>query len=583
MNQPKRDIHSQSNPEQVRTRNVALDLTVDFDKSQLRGHATLTVERQPGANGAPLVVDTRGLAIDKVEATGDPEQFSAAKFSLGKADPILGAALTVELPPAATRVRIHYATTAESTALQWLAPAQTAGKKHPFLFTQSQPILARTWIPLQDSPGVRVTFSAVVRTPKALRAVMSTANQQDAPLTGEFRFHQRRAIPAYLIALAVGDVEFRGIGPRTGVYAEPSVVESAQREFSDVEKMLRATEALYGPYRWDRYDVLVLPPSFPFGGMENPMLTFATPTILAGDKSLVSLIAHELAHSWSGNLVTNATWRDFWLNEGFTVYVERRILEQVYGKPRADMEAVLGRAKLEADLKRLAPKDQILHINLDGRDPDDGFNDIPYEKGALFLSTIEQAVGRAKFDEFLRKYFDHFGFTSITTGIFEDYLARHLPEASKVPLKAWIEEPGVPAGAFVPKSEAFPKVEAEAAKPAAAVAAENWSTHEWLHFIESLPPKPDMAGLDKRFHLTQSGNAEIASAWLILAVRNGYAPANARVEEFLTSMGRRKFLKPLYEELVKTPEGTARARTIFAKARAGYHPIAVSTIEGIVK
>src|SRR5439155_12241219 len=258
-------------------------------------------------------------------------RYEAGMFTLGDKDKILGAPLTIPLPARATRVRISYSTSPGASGLQWLEPAQTAGKKRPFLFTQSQAIHARSWIPLQDSPGVRMTYSAVVRTPKDLVAVMSAPNNPNAPPNGEYRFRQRMAIPSYLIALAVGDLRFRPMGNRTGVYAEPAVIDRAAAEFSDTEQMLEAAQSLYGPYRWGRYDLLVLPPSFPFGGMENPTLTFATPTILAGDKSLVSLVAHELAHSWSGNLVTNATWSDFWLNEGFTVYVERRILEKLYG------------------------------------------------------------------------------------------------------------------------------------------------------------------------------------------------------------------------------------------------------------
>ena len=308
---------------------------------------------------------------------------------------------------------------------------------------------------------MRVTYSAVVRTPKELVAVMSAPNDPNAPRNGEYHFRQRNAIPSYLIALAVGDLQFRAIGSRTGVYAEPSVADRAAAEFADTEKMLQAAQDLYGAYRWGRYDLLVLPPSFPFGGMENPSLTFATPTILAGDKSLVSLVAHELAHSWSGNLVTNATWSDFWLNEGFTVYVERRILEKIYGRPREEMEAVLGRQELEAELAKLPPGDQILHIDLKGRDPDDGVTSVPYEKGALLLRSLEEKFGRERFDAFLREYFDHFAFQSITTGIFVDYLQKHLLNGNTdIPLDEWLNKPGLPATAPRPVSDAFEKVAA---------------------------------------------------------------------------------------------------------------------------
>jgi leukotriene-A4 hydrolase len=587
MQKPQRDIHSYSNPEQARVKDLTLDAEVLFDRKIIRGTATLAVER--AEPGAPLILDTRDLTIEQVDAASGDGAFAPAKFTLGAADKILGAPLTVELPPGASRVRVRYQTSPGASALQWLDPPQTAGKKRPFLFTQSQAIHARSWIPLQDSPGVRMTYSAVIRTPKDLRAVMSTSNDAAAGRTGEYKFRQTVAIPSYLVALAVGDLEFRSLGSRTGVYAEPPVAERAAKEFADTEKMLEAAESLYGPYRWGRYDLLVLPPSFPFGGMENPGLTFATPTILAGDKSLVSLVAHELAHSWSGNLVTNATWSDFWLNEGFTVYVERRIQERVYGPRRAEMEAVLGRQELEEELKQLPANDQLLYIDLKGRDPDDGVTSIPYEKGALLLRAIEQKVGREKFDAFLRGYFDRFAFQSITTDIFVDYLGKNLLNGdTSIALDEWLHKPGLPEAAPRPVSDAFEKVAAAAKQwqSGAKIETAGWSTQEWLHFLKALPKRlslEQMRSLDREFGFTKSGNSEILEEWLLAAVRNGYEPAYPRLEEFLVSVGRRKFLKPLYEELVKTPEGRKRAAAIYAKARPGYHPIAVRTIDGIVK
>jgi hypothetical protein len=425
---------------------------------------------------------------------------------------------------------------------------------------------------------------------------MSANNDPKKARDGDYRFEMKRAIPPYLIALAVGDLAFRVVGPRTGVYAEPGVVDKAAVEFADMEKMVKATEGLYGPYRWGRYDILVLPPSFPFGGMENPCLTFASPTVLAGDKSLVSLVAHELSHSWSGNLVSNATWRDFWLNEGFTVYLERRILEKVYGKQRAEMEAVLGRRSLERELAELKPQDQVLHIDLKGRDPDDGLTDVPYEKGALFLTHIERTVGRDRFDAFLKSYFDHFAFRSITTADFVAYLETHLIKgdrklAEKLSVEEWVHKPGIPGRAPRLTAEALTRAE-ELAKtwldgkvPAKALKTSGWSTQEWLHFLQALPEKlgrEQMKELDESFNFSRSGNSEITFQWLMMAVRNGYEPASPRLEQFLTSMGRRKFLQPLYAELVKTPQGKERALRIYRKARPTYHPIAVATVDAVV-
>ena len=595
MNHPAKDIHSYSNPDRVRVRHVDLDLTVNFEKKSIEGTSTLTVERvAPGDD--PLVLDTKGLTISGAEASSDGKTFAKAEFKLGQTDPILGAPLTVEVPENVKMVRVTYSTSPEAGGLQWLEPSQTAGKKRPFLFSQGESILTRTWIPLQDSPQVRVTYTARIHTPKDLVAVMSAENKNGDVRDGDYAFEMKNAIPSYLIALAVGDIAFRPMGKRTGVYAEPSVVEAAAREFADTEKMVEAAEKLYGPYRWGRYDILVLPPSFPFGGMENPRLTFATPTVIAGDKSLVSLVAHELAHSWSGNLVTNATWSDLWLNEGFTVYVERRILEQVYGRPREEMEAQLGRQTLGEEIARLDDRDEILHVDLAGRDPDDVFSQVPYEKGALFLRQIEETFGRERFDAWLRSYFDHHAFQSITTEDFLEYLHANLldksPElAAKIPVEEWIYKPGVPAGAPEPKSDAFAKVEAAAAPwvagkaPASSIATGAWSTQEWLHFLKLLPEQlsnEQMAELDRTFRLTQSGNSEIEFQWLLMSIKNRYEPANARLEEYLVGIGRRKLIRPLYEELAKTPEGKQRALAIYRKARPGYHPLSVATIDPIV-
>ena len=598
------DVHSYANPSAVRVRHLDLDWDVLFDQKILKGTAVLTVERV--SQTEPLILDTRDLKIEKVETSVDGVVYSAGTFTPGAGDKILGAPLTIPLPAKANRVRIHYSTSPGASGLQWLDPAQTAGKKDPFVFTQSQAIHARSWIPTQDTPQVRVTYTARVRTPRRLLAVMSAENLAGTARDGDYRFRMRQAIPSYLIALGVGDLRFRSLGPRTGVYAEPSVIDLAAKELSDTEKMVVATERLYGPYRWGRCDILVLPPSFPYGGMENPRLTFATPTILAGDKSLVSLIAHELAHSWSGNLVTNATWRDFWLNEGFTTYLERRILEAVYGRPRAEMEAVLGLRDLNEEIAALDDRDEILHIDLKDRDPDDCANDIPYEKGALFLRNLEETFGRARFDRFVKSYFNHFAFQSITTEQFVAYLKQNLLDkepalAARVPVDEWINQPGLPASAPKPTSQAFSRVEGQARRwlqgeiTAPKISTAGWTTQEWLHFLKTVQDgvsttsgdvrvnSDRMAELDRAFHLTRSGNSEISFQWLLMSIRNHYEPAKQRLEEFLLTIGRRKFIKPLYEELAKTPEGKERALAIYRRARPTYHPIAVTTIDDVLK
>ncbi|GFD92611.1 cold-active zinc metallopeptidase M1 family protein [Alteromonas sp. KUL156] len=584
------DYHSFANPNEVRVTHLSLNLTANFETKQLVGDVTLNVERaKPGNN--TLVLDTRALNIQSVSVEGE-----SVPFEMGQTDPDLGTPLTITLPSAASSVTVAYSTSPEASGVQWLTPAQTAGKQHPFLFTQAQAVHARSFIPLQDSPQVRVTYDATIKTPEALLAVMSASNDPTTERDGEYEFTMPQPIPSYLIALAIGDLEFKAMGERTGVYAEPALLESAAKEFEDTEAMLEVTEETYGPYQWDRYDLLILPPSFPFGGMENPRLSFITPTVIAGDKSLVSLIAHELAHSWSGNTVTNATWRDLWLNEGFTTYLTYRIMEMIYGHDRFKKEAVLGYQDLENDVAALEQNDEILAIDLRGRNPDDVFSNIPYEKGALFLREIEQKIGRENFDAFLMQYFKDFAFKSITTDTFiaylDDTLLQQYPDkldANRI--HAWIFEPGIPEGAPQPESDAFTKIDdtrnawLSGDVKAADIETAQWTVHEWLYFLNNMPDsltKAQLSELDSAFSLTSTKNNEIAHSWLMIAVENNYQPAFDRLYSYLVSIGRNKLVKPLYRELSKTPEGKAFAKRAFEEAKPGYHPLTVKANEGYV-
>jgi leukotriene-A4 hydrolase len=586
-----KDYHSFSNPDEVKVTNLVLDLTVDFEKKILSGSVELDYKKVlPSVR--KIVLDTRDLSIIDVTANG-----KGIPYVLSSQDSFLGAALTIELPKEGNAITIEYQTSPQASGVQWLTPAQTAGKKYPFLFTQSQAIHARSFIPLQDSPQVRVTYQATIRTPKELLAVMSAANDPNTPRDGVYEFSMPQPIPSYLIALAVGDLHFKAMGERTGVYSESSILDAAAAEFADTESMLIATEKTFGPYSWDRYDLLILPPSFPFGGMENPRLSFITPTVIAGDKSLVSLIAHELAHSWSGNTVTNATWRDLWLNEGFTTYLTYRIMEMVYGEKRYAMEAVLGRQDLQADIDTLPADDQILAIDLRGRDPDDVFSNIPYEKGALFLRELEQKVGRAEFDTFLLGYFKHFNFQSITTDQFVDYLEKNLVKQhsdvlSMDRINEWIHATGVPEGAPMPQSDAFTVVDQARNEwlagniSAKEIKVAEWATHQWLYFLNNMPEKLSQAQLtelDAAFNLTQSHNNEIAHSWLLISVNNWYEPAFPRLHDYLVSIGRNKLVKPLYKALSQTTEGKKMAQKAFAEAKDGYHPLTVKANEGFVE
>ncbi len=597
-----RDYHSYADPSAFVVKHLDLNLQASFEEKSLSGVADLTVKRV-GADARKLTLDTRDLVIRQVWWVKAADDLKTLRFTLGVRDPMLGAPLTLDLPRELDApefvVRVSYQTRPEASGLQWVAAAQTADRTHPFLFTQSQAIHARSWIPLQDSPQVRMTYTATIRVPRGMRAVMSAesyTNPKELLPDGVYKFRMPQAIPSYLVALAVAKLEFRATGPRTGVYAESSVVEAAAKEFSETEQMIEVSEKLFGPYRWGRYDLLILPPSFPFGGMENPRLSFITPTVIAGDRSLTALIAHELAHSWSGNLVTNATWRDLWLNEGFTVFLQGRIVRAVYGERREQMEEVLDLSTLRSDLADLPPSDLVLAMDLRGRDPDEVFTQVPYIKGALFISWLESRFGAAGIDAFLKSYFDHFQFQSITTEQFRAYLETNLlpkkPGAvTAAEIDEWITRPGLPAFAVLPVSDAFDKVDEQrkawlGGTAAASLPGKDWTTHEWVHFLDGFPgtvAATKLAELDAVWNLTQTGNSEVAFSWLRVAIANDYAPAYPRLESYLTAIGRRKLIKPLYEDLMKTPAGAERARAIYSRARPNYHPIATATLDAILK
>lgn len=581
------DSHSCSLPQQVVVQKVHLDLKVDFNQNILKGSAILDLQRADTM--APLWLDTRNLKILKII---DPQSGEICKYTLHPENQWLGSPLEIELKAGLTQVRIEYEASPEAAALQWLSPEQTLGKQHPFLFSQSQAILARSWMPIQDSPGVRFRFDATVQVPPGMMALMSAENPQKKSPDGKYSFKMNQPIPAYLMSLAVGDFEYKKIGRNTGVYAEPRALEAAAWEFSEMQDMLDAAENLYGAYQWEQYDVLLLPPSFPFGGMENPRITYATPTILAGDRSLVSLIAHELAHSWSGNLVTNATWNDFWLNEGFTVYFERRIMEALKGKPYADMLELLGWQDVHHTIEDFG-KDSpstCLKLKLDGKDPDDGMNDIAYEKGYFFLRTIENLVGREAFDAFLKRHFTANAFQSLNTETFLQQLYQYLliseEDRNAIQVEKWVYQPGMPDNAPQPKAELFDKVSEQLTQdlPDAGI-AKAWSTHEWLHYLRHLPEDISLARMEKmdnQFGFTQSGNSEILAEWFMLAFKRNYQPAYEAAERFIIQTGRRKFIVPLYKELAKTPKGKMLARSIYAKARPNYHFVARATLDDLL-
>lgn len=590
------DPHSYAQPNEAMVNHLNLTLDIDFESRILSGVAQWDINQ--AENAKKIVFDTKELQIEKVWLNENEE---AAYYSVGDFDETFGAPLIIELNENTKSVSIQYKTTPGAEALMWLEPSQTQGKQHPFFFTQSQAILARTWIPCQDGPGVRYTYEATVTTPDGLLAAMSAANPTEKSEDNTYHFKMSQPVPSYLMALVCGDLAFREIGDRTGVYAEPALIDAAAYELGEMQTMLEKAEGLYGAYAWERYDVVFLPPSFPFGGMENPRLTFATPTIIAGDRSLTALIAHELAHSWSGNLVTNATWNDFWLNEGFTVYFEQRIMEEVYGREYSEMLALLSFQGLLGELEDFeaddAMEDTHLKLDLEGRNPDDGLSAIAYDKGYLFLRMLEESFGRERFDDFLKTYFKTNAFKVMTTERFIDYLNENLMSldqdvAESCKINEWIYGPGLPDNC--PKIESSKLITIDNYIASYFVSAEmaieqidttDWTAHEYIYFAANIPKNtaaPALKIVDNYFDFTNSTNNEILGKWYQLAAHAGYQDAYGAMENFLINVGRRKFLTPIYRELVATKAGWSLANDIYAKAKPNYHAVARNTIEDLL-
>jgi len=581
------EAHSYAQPNNAVVKHLSLDIDVDFEKEIISGSAAYTIENN---NASEIILDSKFLDIQKVEANG-----KETTFTLGEFDKHLGQSLKIDITPETKNITVHYNTTSETEALQWLNPQQTADKKHPFLFTQGQAILTRTWIPIQDSPQIRVTYDATVKVPSELMAVMSAENPKEKTIDGIYHFKMKQPISPYLIALAIGDVEYKAISSRTGVYAEKSMLAKVHAEFSDMEKMVVAAEKLYGKYAWDQFDVIVLPPSFPFGGMENPRLTFATPTVIAGDKSLTSLVAHELAHSWSGNLVTNATWEDFWLNEGFTVYFEIRIMEALYGKERAEMLALIGRQDLDDELEGFkdTPNDTKLKLDLEGRNPDDGMNSIAYDKGYLFLRTLEKTVGREKFDVFLKNYFQTHAFSTMHTEKFVTYLNENLLDKNNITFNTneWIYNPGVPDNQVAIVSDRFTTVEQVLqqcikSNTVDTTVTKDWTPQEWVHFIRNFPKEMKLTHfemLDKAYNLTNSTNSYITMVWFEQSILHNYRGNNIdkKIEEFLINVGRRWYVTTIFKAYKKSNK-LEEANEIYYKSRANYHSVTANTIDQLL-
>ncbi|QBF84059.1 M1 family peptidase [Shewanella maritima] len=573
-----KDYHSSANCDQNRVVHFDLDITVDFDLKQLSGEVVLSFERLSSSDS--LLIDCRDLDIVAVKDELD----NALEYQLVQVNDALGQQLSIQVGTQLNKVKIVYCTSPQAQGLQWLAPEQTLGKQQPYLFSQSQPINARSWIPLQDTPKARVTFNAKVSVPKQLRAVMSALNDPAIADDGVYQFTMVKPIPTHLLAIAVGDLAFKATGKRSGIYTEPGMLERAANEFEDTEAMMQVAESLLGEYAWQRYDMIVLPPSFPFGGMENPMLAFMTPTLIAGDKSLVSIVAHELAHSWTGNLVSNATWRDLWLNEGFTTYFTNRIVEAVYSKEQAELEKMIEYGRLQEELASSEVSSQTLPANVQLGDPNLAFNRFTYDKASMFVHELESRLGRDSFDIFLRRYVEHFAFTAITTETFMEYaeqtlLIDHGDKISAHELHEWVYGTGMPAWFKAPTSDSLNKVDFALSEftsgiDANKLAIQDWRVHHWQYFLTQLPlvlTTEQLDDLDTCFAFTQSSNSEILCDWFRVAIRNRYQKVMQRLTAFLVEVGRAKFVRPLYLEL-QIAGMNSQALAIYQQARKGYHP-----------
>jgi leukotriene-A4 hydrolase len=579
-----------SNYDSVTTTHCEWKAAVDFDKETIHGTATWSFINKTKAKF--IRFDNYDLNIQKVSVNGRPVEFFTNNFNEE-----YGSGLAIPILENDSLVQIDYSTGAKAKALQWLTPSQTAGKIKPYLFTQCESMQARSLLPCQDVPAIRITYNAEVQVPKGMLALMSAKNPTQKNETGLYHFEMEIPIPSYLIALAIGDIEYKAIDEKSGVYTEPSMLANAAAELSDIPKMMQAAEAICGPYKWGKYDVLVAPPSFPIGGMENPRLTFATPTIIAGDKSLVSLIAHEMAHSWSGNLVTNASWCDLWLNEGYTTYFERRIMESIAGKSYNEMLWELGYQDMLSDFESLGKNnpDTKLRLDLNGRNPDNAFSNIPYEKGAIFLKMLEENMGREKFDAYLNTYFQDNAFTPMTTekclAIMDEHLFKgDTVQRNNLKVKEWVYAAGLPDNYNRVNPERFNIVDKERlafekSGQAKNIKTKDWTTHEWLQFLRKLN-RPltieKMQDLDNTFALTKSGNSEIADEWFKLAISADYSAAYPAMESFLNSVGRKKFLEPLYREMIKTPKGKEMANRIFEQSKNNYHPLTALRIQSVL-
>lgn len=574
-----------TNADQVTTTHAEIHLQLDFPTKLV--HGTVTYQFVSLTDGLTRVIlDTKHLIIKSIQ--------SVQSWTMGQTHEVIGTPLIIELssPVAAHqqfKLSIDYQTTDKCTALTWMSPSNTSGKKHPFCFTQCEAIHCRTLLPVQDSPQVKFTidYSIVVNEPYTVAAGAIFKNIVDQPNNKRaFLSSLKIPIPAYLVAFAAGNIVSQEIGPRSKVYCEPEILEASVYEFGETETFLSTAESLLTPYEWEEYNILVLPGSFAYGGMENPTLTFMTPTLIAGDRSLTSTVGHEIAHSWTGNLVTNRNWEHFWLNEGFTVYVERKILERMFGVPVAHMHGLVGRKGLQEAVDFYGADSNFTRLNLDlgDIDPDDAFSRVPYEKGYTFLMVLQQKVGEDRFLAFLRDYINRFRLVTVTSDDFVEMFGRYFPEI-QVDWQTWLRGTGM----AIEYPELDDSLEQQVNQMYETVKqpeyqftgeeVNGWRVDQTVMLLEKCCAEvmPHYRQMGVMLHFNSSKNYEIKYRWVRIVIQLNMVENFDQIRYFLTSQGRMKYVRPIYRLLIQT-NYTELAQEIFTLTRDFYQLSVVSLI-----
>ncbi|KAK3906440.1 peptidase family M1-domain-containing protein [Staphylotrichum tortipilum] len=600
---PVRDPNTQSNYDAWRTRHTMADFAVDFAAKCLRGSVVIELESQTDRASTEIILDSSFVDVADITLNAAPSKWEV-KDRTGPS----GSPVHIAVPDGAgkgevVKLGIQLATTDKCTALQWLSPAQTSNKKAPFMFSQCQAIHARSIFPCQDTPDVKSTYDFVIRSPHVVVA-SGVPLPEATEAAGDdkiYKFRQNVPIPSYLFALASGDIASAPIGRCSSVCTGPNELKASQWELEDdMDKFLDAAEKIVFPYRWGEYNVLVLPPSFPYGGMENPIFTFATPTIISGDRQNIDVIAHELAHSWSGNLVTNGSWEHFWLNEGWTVYLERRILASIHNNNAYfDFSAIIGWKHLEMSVEEFGADHEYtkLCINHKGIDPDDAFSSVPYEKGFHFIYSLDRLVGRENFDKFIPHYFAKWANKSLDSYEFKQTFLDFFSTPEYASLQGKLAEIDWEGRFYTPGLPPKPEFDTSLVDVCFQLAGKwkqkdfspsssdtsSWTGNQVLVFLnlvqnfeEPLTVEQSQS-MGKVYGLADSKNVELKAAYYQIAMRAKDTSAYPGIVELLGEVGRMKFVRTLFRSLTKVDRDLA-VKT-FEKNRDFYHPICRALVE----